>query len=64
MILHAISNCARKRCFRTEQAAISAGVLREFQFKIPLRVYKCSNCVFYHLSSTHIKDGKGLSIGR
>lgn len=63
MILHAESNCARKRPFRTEQAAISAGVLRELQFKIPLRVYKCSNCVFYHLSSKHT-NGKGLTIGK
>jgi hypothetical protein len=64
MILHAIRNCARKKPFRTEQSATAAGVLREIQFKIPLRVYKCSNCIFYHLSSTHIKDGKGLVIGR
>ena len=52
-----LNMCTKKRMYRSEQAAHRAGILTEQRLKVPMRIYKCPNCVFYHLTTKYVTKG-------
>lgn len=53
-------SCAEKKVYRTPDAAGSAAAYRRAAGAPELRVYKCTYCQHYHLTSATLEDFVGV----